>query len=217
MWEEAESVLSEKLAVLQSQLEVSLHAAPHLGELANIQTSLQAISEKMQSLLTSFQNVEASRKQDLEILRAEMEGQISKDLEAAKKSWSEENLLEIDNKLGEQGNSPKSLHHLVEPQWAPKHYTVSPSCSSEREDGGGKWKDNSEKAHGLRCRQFNRQGKTYAASTRNVKYGNHSLLLIGGQMFCHHKGSRAPSQIFPEETNAITMNASPSSTTLMRE
>ncbi|XP_071888251.1 uncharacterized protein [Anas platyrhynchos] len=100
MREEAESVLSEKLAVLQSQLEVSLHAAPHLGELANIQTSLQAISEKMQSLLTSFQNVEASRKQDLEILRAEMEGQISKDLEAAKKSWSEENLLEIDNKLG---------------------------------------------------------------------------------------------------------------------
>lgn len=95
MREEVESVLSEKLAVLQSQLEVlevSLHAAPHLGELANIQTSLQAITEKMQSLLTSFQNVEASRKQDLEILKAEMEGEISKDLEAAKKSWSEENL-----------------------------------------------------------------------------------------------------------------------------
>uniref|UniRef100_A0A493T6F2 B30.2/SPRY domain-containing protein n=1 Tax=Anas platyrhynchos platyrhynchos TaxID=8840 RepID=A0A493T6F2_ANAPP len=100
MREEVESVLSEKLAVLQSQLKVSQHEAPHLGELANIQTSLQAISEKMQSLLTSFQNVEASRKQDLEILRAEMEGQISKDLEAVKKSWTEENLLEIDNKLG---------------------------------------------------------------------------------------------------------------------
>lgn len=109
MREEVESVLSEKLAVLQSQLKVSQHEAPHLGELANIQTSLQAISEKMQSLLTSFQNVEASRKQDLEILRAEMEGQISKDLEAVKKSWTEENLLEIDNKLGEHYDPQRSF------------------------------------------------------------------------------------------------------------
>nr|XP_038035147.1 butyrophilin subfamily 1 member A1 isoform X2 [Anas platyrhynchos]XP_038035148.1 butyrophilin subfamily 1 member A1 isoform X3 [Anas platyrhynchos] len=53
----------------------------------------------MQSLMASLQNVEASRKQDLEILRAEMQGKISKDLEAAKRSWSEENLLDIGNQL----------------------------------------------------------------------------------------------------------------------
>lgn len=109
MREEVERILSEKLAGLQSQLEASQHAAPPPEEQANIQNSLQAISEKMQSLMTSLQNAEASRKQDLEILRAEIQGRISKDLEAAKKSWSEENLLEIDNKLGEQSNPQTSL------------------------------------------------------------------------------------------------------------
>lgn len=109
MREEVERILSEKLAELQSQLEASQHAAPPPEEQANTQTSLQAISEKMQSLMTSLQNVEASRKQDLEILRAEMQSIISNDLEAAKKSWSEENLLEIDNKLGEQSNPQTSL------------------------------------------------------------------------------------------------------------
>lgn len=109
MREEVERILNEKLAELQSQLEASQHAAPPPEEQANIQTSLQAISEKMQSLMTSLQNAEASRKQDLEILRAEIQGRISKDLEAAKKSWSEENLLEIDNKLGEQSNPQTSL------------------------------------------------------------------------------------------------------------
>ena len=63
----------------------------------------------MQSLTTSLHNIEASRKQDLEVLRAEMQAKISKDLEAAKTSWSEENLLEIDNKLGELDNPQRSL------------------------------------------------------------------------------------------------------------
>lgn len=109
MREEVERILIEKLAELQSQLEVAQHAAPPPEEPQNSQTSLQAISEKMQSLMTSLQNAEASRKQDLEILRAEMQGKISNDLEAAKRSWSEENLLEIDNKLGEHGNPQTSL------------------------------------------------------------------------------------------------------------
>lgn len=109
MREEVERILSEKLAELQSQLEASQHAAPPPEEQTNTQTSLQAISEKMHSLMTSLQNAEASRKQDLEILRAEIQGRISNDLEAAKKSWSEENLLEIDNKLGEQSNPQTSL------------------------------------------------------------------------------------------------------------
>lgn len=109
IWGEVERILSEKLTVFHNQLEVSQHAAPLLEERANTQASLQAISENMQSLMASLQNVEASRKQDLEILRAEMQGKISKDLEAAKTSWSEENLLEIDNKLGELDNPQRSL------------------------------------------------------------------------------------------------------------
>lgn len=109
MREEVERILTEKLAELQSQLEVSQHAAPPLEELANTQASLQAISEKIQSLTTSLQNLESSRKQDLEILRAEMQGKISNDLEAAKRSWSEENLLEINNKLGEHYNPQRNL------------------------------------------------------------------------------------------------------------
>lgn len=109
MREEVERILTEKLAELQSQLEVSQHAAPPLEELANNQASLQAISEKIQSLTTSLQNLESSRKQDLEILRAEMQGKISNDLEAAKRSWSEENLLEINNKLGEHYSPQRNL------------------------------------------------------------------------------------------------------------
>ncbi|XP_071888258.1 uncharacterized protein [Anas platyrhynchos] len=116
MREEMESILTEKLAVLQSQVEVSQHAAPPPEELANTQTSLQAISEQMQSLTTSLHNIEASRKQDLEVLRAEMQAKISKDLEAAKTSWSEENLLEIDNKLGRtvDRNTARALESMRE-------------------------------------------------------------------------------------------------------
>ncbi|XP_071888254.1 uncharacterized protein [Anas platyrhynchos] len=113
---EMERILTEKLAVLQSQVEVSQHAAPPPEELANTQTSLQAISEQMQSLTTSLHNIEASRKQDLEVLRAEMQAKISKDLEAAKTSWSEENLLEIDNKLGRtvDRNTARALESMRE-------------------------------------------------------------------------------------------------------
>ncbi|XP_071888218.1 uncharacterized protein [Anas platyrhynchos] len=120
MREEVERILTEKLAELQSQLEVLQRAAPPPEELANNQASLQAISEKMQSLMTSLQNVEASRKQDaLEIaaiLRAEMQGKISNDLEAAKRSWSEENLLEIDNKPGRtvDRNTARALESMRE-------------------------------------------------------------------------------------------------------
>eukprot|EP00075_Anas_platyrhynchos_P014767 XP_027304020.1 myosin-11-like isoform X2 [Anas platyrhynchos] len=116
MREEMERILTEKLAVLQSQVEVSQHAAPPPEELANTQTSLQAISEQMQSLTTSLHNIEASRKQDLEVLRAEMQAKISKDLEAAKTSWSEENLLEIDNKLGRtvDRNTARALESMRE-------------------------------------------------------------------------------------------------------
>eukprot|EP00075_Anas_platyrhynchos_P014240 XP_027303493.1 titin homolog [Anas platyrhynchos] len=134
MREEVERILTEKLAVLQSQLEVSQHAAPPPEELANNQASLQAISEKMQSLMTSLQNLEASRKQDaleiLEILRAEMEGKISNDLEAAKRSWSEENLLKIDSEQGEHSNFqagrlPKSQHYPLETSFSEKALTFS--------------------------------------------------------------------------------------------
>ncbi|XP_040398534.1 E3 ubiquitin-protein ligase TRIM39-like [Cygnus olor] len=99
MREEVERILSEKPAQLQSQLEVAQHATPPLEELTNTQTSLQAISEKVQSLMTSLQNAEASRKQDLEILRADIVGQITKELEAAMRSLTNESLWEMYSKL----------------------------------------------------------------------------------------------------------------------
>lgn len=99
--QEEERILSEKLAVLQSLLEVSQDAATTLEGLAKAQTSLQTISEKLHTLQESLHNLEASREQDLQILREEMEGRISNDLEAAKKSWTKESLLEMENKLGE--------------------------------------------------------------------------------------------------------------------
>ena len=102
---EAEKILTENLAVLQSQLEVSQHTATPLEELATTPTSLQAISEKLHTLQVSLQNLEASRKIDFEILRQEMDGRIIKELEAAQKSWTEQNLLEMENKLGEQSTS----------------------------------------------------------------------------------------------------------------
>lgn len=107
--QEEERILSEKLAVLQSLLEVSQDAATPLEELANTQTSLQTISEKLHTLQESLQNLEASREQDLQILREEMEGRISKDLEAAKKSWMKDCLLEMETKLGEHRNSHEDL------------------------------------------------------------------------------------------------------------
>lgn len=103
--QQEERILSEKLAVLQSQLEVSQHVATPLEELATTPTSLQAISEKLHTLQASLQNLEESRKQDLEILRQEMEGRKIKELEAAQKSWTEQNLQEMENKLGEQSTS----------------------------------------------------------------------------------------------------------------
>nr|XP_047911216.1 E3 ubiquitin-protein ligase TRIM39-like [Anser cygnoides] len=100
--EEEEKILSEKPAVLQSQLEVAQHAAPPLEEQTNIQTSLQTLSEKLHTLQVSLQNLEASREQDLQILREEMECRITKNLEAAKNSLqkTEERLMEVENKLG---------------------------------------------------------------------------------------------------------------------
>ncbi|XP_068519881.1 E3 ubiquitin-protein ligase TRIM39-like isoform X5 [Anas acuta] len=112
--QEEERILSEKLAVLQSQLEVSQDAATTLEELAKTQTSLQTISEKLHTLQESLQNLEASREQDLQILREEMEDRISKDLEAAKKSWTKESLLEMENKLGRtvEINTTRALESL---------------------------------------------------------------------------------------------------------
>ncbi|XP_068519878.1 E3 ubiquitin-protein ligase TRIM39-like isoform X2 [Anas acuta] len=114
--QEEERILSEKLAVLQSQLEVSQDAATTLEELAKTQTSLQTISEKLHTLQESLQNLEASREQDLQILREEMEDRISKDLEAAKKSWTKESLLEMENKLGRTMdiNTKTTLHSMQE-------------------------------------------------------------------------------------------------------
>lgn len=107
--QEEERILSEKLAVLQSLLEVSQNAAPPLEEQAKTQTSLQAVSEKLHTLQESLQTLETSREEELQILREEMEGRISKDLEAAKKSWTKDCLLKMETMLGEHRNSHEHL------------------------------------------------------------------------------------------------------------
>ncbi|POI20198.1 hypothetical protein CIB84_016056, partial [Bambusicola thoracicus] len=72
MREEMEKILSEKLAVLQRQLEMSQQAIPPMKEMTNTWTSLQKISENMQALQKALENV--STKEDLQMFREERKG-----------------------------------------------------------------------------------------------------------------------------------------------
>ncbi|OXB53354.1 hypothetical protein ASZ78_006847 [Callipepla squamata] len=78
MREELEKILSEKLDVLQRQLEMTQHANPPMEEMTNTQMSLKKISENVQALQKALENV--FTKKDLEILRAIMEGKETKAL-----------------------------------------------------------------------------------------------------------------------------------------
>ncbi|POI19244.1 hypothetical protein CIB84_017012, partial [Bambusicola thoracicus] len=68
MREEMEKILSEKLAVLQRQLEMTQQAIPPMKEMTNTWTSLQKISENMQALQKSLENLQVSTKEDLQML-----------------------------------------------------------------------------------------------------------------------------------------------------
>ncbi|POI20853.1 hypothetical protein CIB84_015400 [Bambusicola thoracicus] len=101
MQEEMEKILSEKLAVLQKQLEMSQQAIPPMKEITNTWTSLQNISENMQALQKALENV--STKEDLQMLRADLEERVPKAWNTAERSESKENLVEVENQAGEHG------------------------------------------------------------------------------------------------------------------
>ncbi|POI19180.1 hypothetical protein CIB84_017076 [Bambusicola thoracicus] len=73
-----EKILSEKLAVLQRQLEMSQQAIPPMKEMTNTWTSLQKISENMQALQKGLENLQVSTKEDLQMLRADLEERVPK-------------------------------------------------------------------------------------------------------------------------------------------
>ncbi|OXB74349.1 UNVERIFIED_CONTAM: hypothetical protein H355_002414 [Colinus virginianus] len=84
MREEIEKILSEKLDVLQRQLEKTQQAIPPMEEMTNTQMSLKMISENVQALQTAMENMQVHRKKDLEVLRAVLEGKETKDGKSVK-------------------------------------------------------------------------------------------------------------------------------------
>ncbi|POI19787.1 hypothetical protein CIB84_016469, partial [Bambusicola thoracicus] len=98
--EEMEKILSEKLAVLQRQLEMSQQAIPPMKEMTNTWTSLQKIPEDMQALQKGLENLQVSTKEDLQMLRADLEERVPKAWNTAERSESKENLVEVENQAG---------------------------------------------------------------------------------------------------------------------
>ena len=103
MREEMEKILSEKLAVLQRQLEMTQQAIPPMKEMTNTWASLQKISENMQALQKGLENLQVSTKEDLQMLRADLEERVSNSWNTPKRSESKENLVEVENQAGEHG------------------------------------------------------------------------------------------------------------------
>ena len=103
MREEMEKILSEKLAVLQRQLEMTQQAIPPMKEMTNTWASLQKISESMQALQKGLENLQVSTKEDLQMLRADLEERVSNSWNTPKRSESKENLVEVENQAGEHG------------------------------------------------------------------------------------------------------------------
>jgi len=72
--QEMEKILSEKLAVLQRQLEMTQQAIPTMKEMTNTWTSLQKHPKNMQALQEGLENLRVSTKEDLQMLRVELKG-----------------------------------------------------------------------------------------------------------------------------------------------
>ncbi|XP_010725468.2 E3 ubiquitin-protein ligase TRIM39-like [Meleagris gallopavo] len=100
MRDEMEKILSEKLAVLQRQLEMTQQAIPPMKEMTNSWTSLQKISENVQALHKGLENMQVETKEDLHMLRAELEERVPKARNTPKRSESEENLLQVEDHAG---------------------------------------------------------------------------------------------------------------------
>lgn len=62
---------------------------------------LQKVSQQIQALQKALQTMLESTQHDLQILRAHLEGSLSKEEHTAKRSFSEDHLAELENKLGE--------------------------------------------------------------------------------------------------------------------
>ncbi|XP_046793483.1 uncharacterized protein LOC124418293, partial [Gallus gallus] len=97
MQEEMEKSLSEKLAVLQRQLEMTQQAIPPMKEMTNTWASLQKLPENMQALQKGLENLQVSTKEDLQMLRADLEGRVPKAWNVPERSESTENLVEVEN------------------------------------------------------------------------------------------------------------------------
>ena len=106
MREEMGKILSEKLAVLQRQLEMTQQAIPPMKEMTNTWASLQKLPENMQALQKGLENLQVSTKEDLQMTsssRADLEESVPKVWNVPKRSDSEENLVEVENQAGEHG------------------------------------------------------------------------------------------------------------------
>ena len=103
MREEMEKILSEKLAVLQRQLEMTQQAIPPMKEMTNPWASLQKLPENMQALQKGLENLQVSTKEDLQTLRADLEERVPKAWNVPERSESKENLVEVENQAGEHG------------------------------------------------------------------------------------------------------------------
>ena len=103
MREEMEKILSEKLAALQRQLEMTQQAIPPMKEMTNTWASLQKLPENMQALQKGLENLQVSTKEDLQMLRADLEERVPKAWNTPKRSDSEDNLVEVENQAGEHG------------------------------------------------------------------------------------------------------------------
>lgn len=110
MRDEMEKILSEKLAVLQRQLEMTQQAIPPMKEMTNSWTSLQKISENVQALHKGLENMQVATKEDLHMLRAELEERVPKAWNTPKRSESEENLLQVEDHAGEHRNTQAGFH-----------------------------------------------------------------------------------------------------------
>ncbi|XP_040510004.1 cingulin isoform X10 [Gallus gallus] len=100
MREEMEKILSEKLAVLQRQLEMTQQAIPPMKEMTNTWASLQKLPENMQALQKGLENLQVSTKEDLQMLRADLEERVPKAWNVPEMSESKESLVEVENQAG---------------------------------------------------------------------------------------------------------------------
>lgn len=71
---------------------------------------LQGVSQEIRSLHKALQPVLEFTERDLPLLRAQLGRSLSEEEDTAKRSFSEDDLAELEKKLGERGHSQAGLH-----------------------------------------------------------------------------------------------------------